>query len=193
MSDIAEGDAASPAAGRRDLHERIEGLTEAILDLLHGAERDEAVARGVAPPGGHRPHTARSGPVAAVRPDPVTRPEHAVPRRGGAPLDALIAADGVRAAEMAAVVLGGLAGRDPRDEETLLHTLEVWFEAGGSTTAAARALHCHRNTVLNRLARVQALTGRDAARPVDAAELFAAIRARRLLSGSVGADVEPHR
>ncbi|MFC8801276.1 PucR family transcriptional regulator [Promicromonospora sp. NPDC057138] len=101
-------------------------------------------------------------------------------RYGDSPLDALLVADGERAAELAAAVLGGLRDRAARDEELLLGTLEAWFEHGGSGTRAAAALHCHRNTVLNRLARVAELTGRDINDPRAAAELYAAVRARRL-------------
>lgn len=101
-------------------------------------------------------------------------------RYGDRPLDALLVADGERAAELAAAVLAGLGDRDPRDEELLLGTIEAWFEHGGSGTRAAVALHCHRNTVLNRLARVADLTGRDINDPRAAAELYAAVRARRL-------------
>jgi hypothetical protein len=101
-------------------------------------------------------------------------------RYGDRPLDALLAADGERAAELATAVLSGLRDRDPRDEELLLGTVEAWFEHGGSGTRAAAALHCHRNTVLNRLARVADLTGRDVNDPRAAAELYAAVRALRL-------------
>jgi hypothetical protein len=104
-------------------------------------------------------------------------------RYGDSPLDALLVADGERAAELAVAVLGGLRDRDARDEELLLGTLEAWFEHGGSGTRAAAALHCHRNTVLNRLARVAELTGRDINDPRAAAELYAAVRARRLHPG----------
>jgi DNA-binding PucR family transcriptional regulator len=102
---------------------------------------------------------------------------------GDRPLDALLAADDERAAELGHAVLGGLRERDPRDEELLLATVEAWFEHGGSGTKAAAALHCHRNTVLNRLARVADLTGRDINDPRAAAELYAAVRARRLRPG----------
>ncbi|PUB24404.1 DNA-binding PucR family transcriptional regulator [Promicromonospora sp. AC04] len=108
-------------------------------------------------------------------------------RYGDHPLDALLAADDERAAELATAVLSGLKDRDPRDEELLLGTLEAWFEHGGSGTRAAAALHCHRNTVLNRLARVADLTGRDITDPRAAAELYAAVRARRLRPAPVGA------
>jgi hypothetical protein len=101
-------------------------------------------------------------------------------RYGDRPLDALLVADGDRAAELATAVLSGLRDRDPRDEELLIGTIEAWFEHGGSGTRAAAALHCHRNTVLNRLARVADLTGRDINDPRAAAELYAAVRARRL-------------
>jgi hypothetical protein len=104
-------------------------------------------------------------------------------RYGDSPLDALLVADGERAAELTAAVLGGLRDRDARDEELLLGTLEAWFEHGGSGTRAAAALHCHRNTVLNRLARIAELTGRDINDPRAAAELYAAVRARRLHPG----------
>lgn len=105
---------------------------------------------------------------------------------GDRPLDALLAADDGRAGELALAVLGGLRDRDPRDEELLLATVEAWFEHGGSGTRAAAALHCHRNTVLNRLARVADLTGRDVNDPRAAAELYAAVRARRLQPTVIG-------
>ena len=101
-------------------------------------------------------------------------------RYGDRPLDALLVADGERAAELVTAVLSGLRDRDPRDEEMLLGTVEAWFEHGGSGTRTAAALHCHRNTVLNRLARVADLTGRDVNDPRAAAELYTAVRALRL-------------
>lgn len=48
----------------------------------------------------------------------------------------------------------------PEDEaEELITTLRAWVDSGGSTSQAAAAIPCHRNTVLNRLARVSRLTG----------------------------------
>ncbi|GAB4083495.1 hypothetical protein GCM10028784_01250 [Myceligenerans cantabricum] len=193
MSDIAGEGGSASAEGRRDLHGRIAGLTEAILDLLHGVEPDEVVPppagaadRAALPASG----TASAWPASAGQVSDRPASARSVPARyGEAPLDALLVADSARAAELSAAVLGGLGGRDPRDEETLVRTLEVWFDVGGSTAEAARALHCHRNTVLNRLSRVQVLTGRDVSRPRDAAELFAALRARRLLVSTWPADL----
>jgi hypothetical protein len=135
--------------------------------------------------GASRPFTSLAGAPAALAQARIAARslpagQVGLARYGDSPLDALLVADGERAAELAAAVLGGLRDRDPRDEELLLGTLEAWFEHGGSGTRAAAELHCHRNTVLNRLARVAELTGRDINDPRAAAELYAAVRARRL-------------
>ncbi|MFC9790796.1 PucR family transcriptional regulator [Rhodococcus sp. NPDC127528] len=78
-------------------------------------------------------------------------------------------------------VLGPVLALPSGDRESLLTTLEAWFAARGSTTAAAARLHYHRNTVLYRLRRIQELTGRDFADPVHAAELYVGLCAHRLL------------
>ena len=49
--------------------------------------------------------------------------------------------------------------RPPR-RRTLLDTLRAVLDAGGSPSRAASTLYCHRNTVMYRLARLEALTGR---------------------------------
>ncbi|HWD01363.1 MAG TPA: helix-turn-helix domain-containing protein [Amycolatopsis sp.] len=51
-----------------------------------------------------------------------------------------------------------LAGDERR---VLLQTLVTWVETSGSATRAAQVLHCHRNTVLNRMHRIETLIGRD--------------------------------
>ncbi|MFE3291497.1 PucR family transcriptional regulator [Rhodococcus sp. NPDC059234] len=78
-------------------------------------------------------------------------------------------------------VLGPVLALPSADRDSLLATLEAWFAARGSTTAAAATLHYHRNTVLYRLRRIQELTGRDFADPVHAAELYVGLCAHRLL------------
>lgn len=97
---------------------------------------------------------------------------------GTAPLDLLLVAQPGYAAELQEAVLGGLLAAPDRD--VLLQTLEEWFAADGSTALTGRRLHCHRNTVLYRLARITELTGRMPSRPAEAAELHAALRATRL-------------
>ncbi|MFC7449725.1 PucR family transcriptional regulator [Rhodococcus daqingensis] len=78
-------------------------------------------------------------------------------------------------------VLGPLLALPADEQHNLLTTLEAWFAARGSTTAAAAKLHYHRNTVLYRLRRIQDLTGRDFSDPVHAAELYVGLCAHRLL------------
>ncbi|MDV3129867.1 helix-turn-helix domain-containing protein [Mycobacterium sp. 21AC1] len=56
--------------------------------------------------------------------------------------------------------LGAVLERPAREREVLLETLVVWLEEDRSTANAAARLHCHRNTVLNRLQRITALVGR---------------------------------
>jgi DNA-binding PucR family transcriptional regulator len=64
-----------------------------------------------------------------------------------------LAADEERALEFAARTLGDLAGAP----ETLRETLRTWLREGGNTTATARALPAHRNTVIARLGRARDL------------------------------------
>jgi hypothetical protein len=56
--------------------------------------------------------------------------------------------------------LGGLLELPPADRDTLLTTLEELLACGGSPTHAATALFCHRNTVIYRMRRIEAATGR---------------------------------
>lgn len=99
---------------------------------------------------------------------------------GSAPLDVLVAAQPGLAAELLDGVLAGVLAPEVRDSQVLIDTLEAWFATSGSTTATAQRLHCHRNTVLHRLGRVHALTGRSTTDPAQAAELYVAVRASRL-------------
>ena len=61
--------------------------------------------------------------------------------------------------------LGDLLDLPAPERDTLLATLRAVLDADGSPSHAASALYCHRNTVMYRLARIEALTGR---RPADA-------------------------
>ncbi len=99
------------------------------------------------------------------------------------PLGALVAADPAVARQVAQRVLGRLLALDAEDRDTLLETVEAWLDAGGSATAAGRALHCHPNTVRYRLRRVEELTGRSVDAPRAVAELAAALQALRVFPG----------
>lgn len=65
----------------------------------------------------------------------------------------------------------------------LIATLDAYFRAGGDRRATALALTVHPNTVDYRIGRVTRLTGLDVATPEGAAQLRAALVARRLSGG----------
>ena len=67
------------------------------------------------------------------------------------------------------------------DRDVVMQTARTWLAAGGSTSTAARELHIHRNTVRYRVRRLEEVTGRDLALPVDAAELYVALECARIL------------
>ncbi|WP_137992394.1 PucR family transcriptional regulator [Streptomyces vilmorinianum] len=77
-------------------------------------------------------------------------------------------------------VLGGLLELDPADRAVLLETLDVWLDCEGSAGRAAGRLYCHRNTVFNRLRRLEQLTSRSLSRPRDLTEMTLALDAFRL-------------
>jgi hypothetical protein len=79
--------------------------------------------------------------------------------------------------------LGGLLALPPAERRLLLGTLEIWVSTGGSIRHTADAACCHRNTVLNRLQRMRAITGHDFTDPGCLAELALALRASVLLPG----------
>jgi len=70
----------------------------------------------------------------------------------------------------------------PRPERRLLlDTLDAWLATGGSVNQTANAVHCHRNTVINRLRRIESTTGLDLADTTAHLELSLALRASWLL------------
>ncbi|HWD80104.1 MAG TPA: helix-turn-helix domain-containing protein [Kribbella sp.] len=66
------------------------------------------------------------------------------------------------------------------ERELLLDTLDKWVTAAGSVRRTAELAHCHRNTVLNRLHRVEQITGRDITEDGCQLELGLALKAFRL-------------
>ncbi|MEU3726098.1 helix-turn-helix domain-containing protein, partial [Streptomyces sp. NPDC031705] len=84
---------------------------------------------------------------------------------------ALVAADPELAARLREVVLGPVLALPAEDARVLLTTLGTWLACRGSTTQAAQRLYCHRNTVSNRLRRLERLTGRALSDPAHVVEL----------------------
>lgn len=64
----------------------------------------------------------------------------------------------------------------------LLETLTTWVATGGSTGRTAETLHCHRNTVINRLRKVEETLGYALAWDAVPIELSLAVRAAQLSS-----------
>ena len=94
-------------------------------------------------------------------------------------LDVLAAGDGIALSDLAK-----RAGLAPSSAYRLLQTLAAWLATGGSAGRTAAHLYCHRNTVLNRLRRVEALSGRSTERVDDLVAWSLALLARDLLPGS---------
>jgi hypothetical protein len=59
------------------------------------------------------------------------------------------------------VVLGPLLRLPDGERQQLLATLSAWLRANRSPAAAAERLYCHRNTVINRITKVESLLGRS--------------------------------
>jgi DNA-binding PucR family transcriptional regulator len=74
------------------------------------------------------------------------------------------------------------------EQQTLLATLATWLATNGNSTETGRLLFCHRNTVRNRLARLEQLSGQSLEDPRSVARLFVAVEALRLLDPSVLGD-----
>jgi hypothetical protein len=88
------------------------------------------------------------------------------------------------AIQMQARVLAPVLALDEATRDALLQTLKAWL-AGGSVAEAALTLFCHRNTVLNRLRKLERLTRRSLSAPRDLIELGLALEAYELISASV--------
>ncbi|WP_236715852.1 PucR family transcriptional regulator [Mycolicibacterium phlei] len=96
------------------------------------------------------------------------------------PLNALLARAPGEATRLMREVFGRLTALPDDDREMLLETLSAYFAHGGSAEAAAKALHCHANTVRYRLRRLHELTGRTLTSPQSIAEVIMAMYAMRM-------------
>ncbi|MFE8913885.1 PucR family transcriptional regulator [Streptomyces globisporus] len=81
-----------------------------------------------------------------------------------------------------AEVFGPLLTLVPAERSLLVETLETWLECGGSVGRTAARLGCHRNTVFNRLRRLERLTARSLSRPRELVDLVLALDVLRLSS-----------
>jgi DNA-binding PucR family transcriptional regulator len=98
---------------------------------------------------------------------------------------ALLTARPDLARELCTRVLAPVLALDRASRDLLLDTFTAWLEAGGSAHRAAATLFCHRNTVLNRMRRLERLTRRSLSEPGDLIELTLALEAFKLrMAGS---------
>ncbi|NBE52713.1 helix-turn-helix domain-containing protein [Streptomyces boluensis] len=96
---------------------------------------------------------------------------------------ALVAGQPELARLLVADVFDPLLELGPAERSVLLRTLETWLACEGSAGRAAGRLYCHRNTVFNRLRRLERLTSRSLSRPRDLTEMTLALDAHRLTQG----------
>jgi hypothetical protein len=73
--------------------------------------------------------------------------------------EALVVASPRLAHRLAAKTLGRVLDLEDEERQVLLDTLRAWFGADRSPSRAGELLYCHRNTVLNRLRKLEQLTG----------------------------------
>ncbi|MCX5379972.1 helix-turn-helix domain-containing protein [Streptomyces sp. NBC_00091] len=157
---------------RADAETGLAELGHHPLESLRGLLAPLGVRAGVSPVVGAPAELAGARRLAALALR--TAPPSAAP--GAALLDerlpaALVAADAELAARLRQVVLGPVLELPAEDARVLLTTLGTWLACQGSTTQAAQRLYCHRNTVSNRLRRLERLTGRALSDPAHVVEL----------------------
>ena len=73
--------------------------------------------------------------------------------------EALLVSNPQLSTRLARGTLGRVLDLEASERDLLLSTLESWFRNERSSSRAAEQLYCHRNTVLNRLGRIESLTG----------------------------------
>ena len=74
----------------------------------------------------------------------------------------------------------------------LLEAVRAYCYGDGSVASTAEKLYCHRNTLLNRLARFRQLTGRDVRSPAEAAVVLLALEACEQLAARSESAARPH-
>ncbi|MCW2780221.1 MAG: hypothetical protein JWR35_670 [Marmoricola sp.] len=84
------------------------------------------------------------------------------------------------AGRLVRVWLGPVLDLSEADGRVLLGTLRAWVDSGGSMTRTAELASCHRNTAINRIARVSALIGSHLGEGTVPVDLVLALRSLEL-------------
>ncbi len=166
---VPPGGAASLVAG---LRAGADALAPGLAGALLALGVSDPVPGAVGLPGATE-QARHAHQVAARRPGPAT-----VVASAEVASHVLLLA-GLGAAERQAFrdrLLGPLTEYDRGHGADLVHTLDTFLHCSGSWQQCAQALHVHVNTLRYRLARVEALTGRDLGRFEDRVDFFLALR-----------------
>lgn len=91
------------------------------------------------------------------------------------------------AQQLVHTVLDPVRSLTTAESQRLIEAVRAYCYGDGSVAGTASALFCHRNTLLNRLARFRELTGRDVRSPADAAVVLLALEACEQLAGESSA------
>lgn len=75
--------------------------------------------------------------------------------------EALVVSNPGLSRRLARRALGPLLSLPPAERDVLLETLAIWYRNGRSSARTSAELYCHRNTIVNRLRRIEALSGRS--------------------------------
>lgn len=111
----------------------------------------------------------------------LAREEYAVVQLDDRLAGALLVTAPDLAARLVRRALGTVLDLDPDERDLLLRTLSWWLASGGSAGQTAARLYGHRNTVLNRLRWLEALTGRSTEHVDDLVEWSLALLALQVL------------
>jgi DNA-binding PucR family transcriptional regulator len=98
-----------------------------------------------------------------------------------APVAVLLVSAPDAAESTARRILGPVLDLPDDDRAVIIDTVRIWLASAGSTSEAATRLHLHRNTVRYRLRRLEELTHRSLADPLDLADLHVALECARML------------
>ena len=137
---------------------------------------------GVSPAYGRLIHTACSVRLGMVAMACVPADASDVAAFDERPLDVLVAGSPQLARHTTRIVFDKVLALPDAEQRVLLATLDAWIDEGGSATRAAERVLCHRNTVHNRLHRIEELTRRSLTDPTHLAEICIAAKAHALQS-----------
>ncbi|MER0245058.1 GAF domain-containing protein [Streptomyces sp. HSW2009] len=201
--------ASSYAQRMNGLKSRHQGCVVLLLPGTDAGEAARAVGEELSPLLGHPVTVGAAGPVTGPR---AVYDGHREAQRCLDALTALGATGGTASARelgflgvllsdhhdvegFITTTIGPVLDHDAQHYTELTHTLEAYFETGGSPTYAAKRLHVHPNTVARRIERISSLLGPQWTQPDRALDIHLALRLTRIrrgLRGGPGASRADH-